>query len=163
MMTLVSTRFTNDTWEENIKYREKINCIGCIYGSPVEMSPKILFDSFVFVIEMNNTINKIQGIGLIKNISYCDKYYKIHNDANYNRYIFKSKYYLNREILIRINSNIIEILENILFKGKTHSKRGSGFTKVPEKILNNEIYRELHIKNTIKKIFLQEFNLDMII
>ena len=160
MFTIVSTRFTNKTWEENVKYREKIKYNGCIYGSPLEMSPKILYDSLVFVVEMNNTTNKILGIGLIKNRSYCDKYYKIYEDGNYNRYVFKSNYYLERDILERNNEKLVEALEIILFKGKTHSKRGTGFTKIPEKLLNHEMYMEIEIKNSIKNIFMREFTIE---
>ena len=52
MYTLTTTRFTNSTWESNIDYRKKTN-IDCIYGSPQEMSSSVLYDSFVFVVEMN--------------------------------------------------------------------------------------------------------------
>ena len=54
MYTLSTTRFINSTWESNINYRNKHNISGCIYGSPLEMSPKILYDSLVFIVEMNN-------------------------------------------------------------------------------------------------------------
>ena len=54
MYTIVTTRFTHATWESNKKYRTKNNITGCIYGSPQEMSPKILNESIVFVVEMNN-------------------------------------------------------------------------------------------------------------
>ena len=54
MYTLVTTRFNNITWESNKKYRTKYKLPGCIYGSPQEMSPKILDNSLVFVVEMNN-------------------------------------------------------------------------------------------------------------
>ena len=67
MHTLVTSRFTNDTLETNRNYKQKKNIAGCIYGSPQEMSPKIMYDSLVFVIEMNNDTDKIEGIGLIRN------------------------------------------------------------------------------------------------
>ena len=156
MISLVSTRFTNNTWQENLDYRKKINCEGCIYGSPQELSPKIMVFSDVYVVEMNNDINKIEGIGFIKNMSYADKYYKIHEDGNYNRYIYKSNDYIERDELLRYNHDIVESLEKILFKGKTHLKRGSGFTTIPEKLLNNEKYKSLDIKNTISRLFMEK-------
>lgn len=152
MFSLVSTRFTNSTWKENSDYRTKNN-YKCIYGSPREMSPKINGLSDVYVIEMNNTTNKIEGIGYIQNIPYMDKYYKIYEDGNYNRYIYKSNYYADRDIILRYNSVLVEILEQILFKGKTHLKRGSGFTTIPEKLLNNEKYKNTNIKNIIYQLF----------
>lgn len=158
MFYLVSTRFTNDTWNTNQNYREKIGHNGCIYGSPQEMSPKILIDSMVFVIEMNNSKNQIEGIGLIKNRSHVDKYYKIYGDGNYNRYIYKSEYRLDRQDILRNNEKMVRILDYILFKGYTHLKRGSGFTSIPEKLLAHPICDNLNIKEEIKNIFVKYFN-----
>uniref|UniRef100_A0A6C0EPQ2 Uncharacterized protein n=1 Tax=viral metagenome TaxID=1070528 RepID=A0A6C0EPQ2_9ZZZZ len=153
MFTVVSTRFNNDTWKENQEKREKLQ-IPCFYGSPQEMSPKIEYESIVFVVEMNNTQNKIEGIGLIKNRPHMDKYYKIHVDGNYNRFIYKSNYRIDRDILIRHNSYLVELLDNILFKGKTHLKRGCGFTTITDKLLKKEICKDFDIRNAIRNIFI---------
>ena len=156
MFSIVSTRFTNTTWEENCLYRNKHGYKGCIYGSPQEMSPKILIDSIVFVVEMNNTINKIEGIGLIRNRPLLDKYYKIHEDCNYNRFTYKSNYRLDREIITRQNVMVVDMLEQILFKGKTHLKRGSGFTTIPEKLLKDASIKNdnINMMSEIRKIFI---------
>jgi hypothetical protein len=45
-------------------------------------------------------------------------------------------------------------LEEILFKGKTHSKRGSGLTLFPEKVLTFDICKEIDIKKEIKQLFI---------
>ena len=156
MISFVSTRFTNETWRENLNYRKNKNFKGCIYGSPQEMSPNILINSNVFVVEMNNDENKIEGIGYIKNYTYTDKYYKIYSEGNYNRYVYKSKYYIDRDTILRYDENLIELLNEILFKGKTHSKRGSGFTKIPEKLLNSE--KNKNIKKLIKNIFIMHYS-----
>lgn len=154
MFTVVSTRFNDETWKETQEKREKLKT-SCFYGSPQEMSPRILYDSIVFVVEMNNTRNKIEGIGLIKNRPYMDKYYKIHDDANYNRFVYKSNYHIDRERLIRHNSHLVDVLDNILFKGKTHLKRGHGFTTITEKLLHKkEICKDLDIKSEIRDIFI---------
>jgi hypothetical protein len=157
MFTIVSTRFTNLTLKENIDYRNKYN-YECIYGSPQEFSPKILYDSIVFVVEMNNESNTIEGIGLIKNRPYLDKYYKIYNDGNYNRYIYKSKYFINRETIIRYNELLVKALDYILFKEKSHLKRGTGFTTVSDKLLYNKFHEKIDIKYEIKNIFLLIFS-----
>jgi hypothetical protein len=52
---------------------------------------------------------------------------------------------------------LVIILENILFKGYTHSKRGSGLTKIPEKVLKFDICKNIDIKKEIKKIFIYHF------
>lgn len=155
-MHLVSTRFNNSTWNENKEYREKNN-YKCIYGSPQELCPKIYLNDIVFVVEMNNSINKIEGIGLIRNSICKDKYYKIYSEGNYNRYIYKSNYHLVREELLRYNESIVFILDNILFKGKTHLKRGSGFTTIPKKLLEQDICKHVNIIQEIKNAFTYYF------
>ena len=64
---LSTTRFNNLTWKENCTYREKHKLKGPIYCAPMKMSETIIIDSLIFVVEMNNEKNQIEGIGLIKN------------------------------------------------------------------------------------------------
>ena len=84
-ITIASSRFNQQTWDENCVYRKEKMLDGCIYGSPCQLSPKILPKSLVFIPEMNNTTNKIEGIGLIKNKPVLDRYYKIYDIGNFNR------------------------------------------------------------------------------
>jgi hypothetical protein len=158
MIYLVSTRFNNDTWLQNEGFRKKYNYTGCIYGVPQPMSPKIEIDGSVFVLEMNNTSNQIEGIGFIKNNLRLDKYYKIYDEGNYNRYVFKGKYRISRDQLYSINSILVDNLETILFKRKTHLKRGMGFTSVPEKLLIDKVWNNVNVKDEIKIIFIRYFN-----
>jgi len=154
---LVSTRFNNETWEQNLNYRIK-NKIKCIYGTPLEFSPQIYIDANVFVIEMNNSKNKIEGVGLIKNRPCMDKYYKIYDEGNYNRYIYKSNYHLSREQLLILNDNLVRIFDYILFKEKTHLKRGSGFTTISEKFLKRHpICDTINMTRTLRDLFIQYF------
>jgi hypothetical protein len=51
-------------------------------------------------------------------------------------------------------------LDNLLFKGKTHLKRGSGITTITEKLLNNDRSEGLDIKSIIKDIFINIFSSD---
>lgn len=157
MFTLASTRFNNSTLEENEKYRTKTNN-ACIYCSPQRMSPKIKTDSLVFVVEMNNELNQIEGIGLIKNTVKFDKYLKVYETCNFNRYVFKGKHRIKREELSRYNGELVEILDDILFKGKTHLKRGAGITTITDKLLKNERCKGLDIKRIIKEIFITTFS-----
>jgi hypothetical protein len=159
MFTIVSTRFNNETWEQNVNFKIKYNYIGCIYGVPQPMSNKIEKDSPVFVVEMNNTTNKVEGIGLLKNTIYLDKYYKLYDTGDYNRYIFKGKYHLKRDEIDSMNSRLIELLDYILFKEKTHLKRGIGFTTIPEKLLNHEKCKEFDVKNEVKNLFIRVFSI----
>ena len=135
MYTLVTSRFNNDTLEINRNYKQKKNITGCIYGSPQEMSPKILNTSLVFVIEMNNDTDSIEGIGLVRNKPYLDKYYRIYDHGDYNRFVYKSNYRIDRTMLWEHNKVLVKVLEYVLFGEKTHLKRGSGFTTVTQKFL----------------------------
>ena len=153
MPIIATTRFNNETWIENVAFRDKYNHKGCIYGSPVPLSSKIDKDSVVFVIEMNNSTNKIQGIGCIRNTNRHDKYYCVYHVGNFNRYTFSGKYRLCREAL---NPTLVDILERALFKGKTHSKRGDSITLFPEKIMR-QFAEEMDIATEIKDTFKRTF------
>ena len=163
MFSVVTTRFDDYTWSENKNFREKNNLGGCVYGSPQPMSPKIIQDAYVFVIEMNNSTNQIEGVGLIKNTIRLDKYFRVYETGNFNRYVFRGKHRISRDDLLKINDQLVVILDQILFKGKTHLKRGAGFTQIPEKLLNHEKCKSinLNIQHTIKDIFLRFFETDI--
>jgi hypothetical protein len=95
----------------------------------------------------------------MKNNIYLDKYYKVYNAGDYNRYIFKGTYRIDRSEIISINSKLVELLDYILFKEKTHLKRGIGFTTIPDKLLNHEKCNGFDIKNEIKILFVRFFTI----
>jgi hypothetical protein len=161
---IITTRFNKTTWKENIRGREKYK-YKCIYGSPCKIKEDILYNTIIFVIEMNNDTNMIEGIGIIKNKIIYDKYYKIYSIGNYNRYIYIGNYYLNREQIIQYNYTLVLLIELLLFKDKNHLKRGYGFTSLTEQILNkisnqinnkkiNNQYKYNIIMKNIKKCFI---------
>ena len=159
MYTIVTSRFNNETRDTNYAYRKK-NGFACMYCTPLELSPSILYNTPVFVIEMNNFTNKIEGIGLIKNNPETKRYYKVHSDGNTNRYTYIGKYFIDRDTIEEYNSPLVYALEEILFKGYTHSKRGTGMTKLPHKFLKLEdIYDNecIDVKKEIKEIFVYRF------
>lgn len=156
MFTIVTGRYNNETWEATVRYRNRKN-FACIYAPPHRLAESIDLNSPVFVIEMNNSTNEIMGIGLIKNKLITDKVYKVQEDSNCNRYIYIGEYHISREILEDYNSHLVYILDEILFKGYTHSKRGSGLTKIPEKVLKLDICECVDIKKEIKNIFVHHF------
>ena len=73
-------------------------------------------------------------ISKIKNYVYTNKKYKIYIDNNYNRYTYRGKERILRDTIKKYMK--IEELENDLFKGKGHLKRGQGITNVTKKITN---------------------------
>ncbi len=156
MFTVVTDRYNNETWDASVNYRKRKN-LSCIYAPPFKLTETIDLGSPVFVIEMNNSINEIMGIGLIKNKTVTDKVYKVQEDSNHNRYIYIGDYHISREILDDYNPMLVYILEEILFKGYTHSKRGIGLTKIPDKVLKLDICEGMDIKKEIKNIFVYHF------
>lgn len=129
-MFIATTRFNNKTWGENKEWREKHKWNGCIYGTPLKISPKIPKDQKLLVIEMNNSKpEKIMGIGLILNHHRYDFRARIYNDPYYNRYFYRS-YHRKDHSEIK-NKKMLRFLEEILFRGKTHFKRARGITIIP--------------------------------
>lgn len=131
-MNICVTRFSNITFKENKLFRDKNN-IYCVYGTPIKISKSILPDSLIIVIEMNNSINKIEGIGIIKNnyLKESKKNYKIYSDKNYNRFIYKSNFRIDITSLTNYEKKYIKELENKLFYSSKHFKRGHGIQKIP--------------------------------
>ena len=156
MITLASSRFNQQTWDENCAYRQQKKIPGCIYCCPLQLSPKIPINSIVFVAEMNNSRNKIEGIGLICNTIQSGKYF-VYENRNYNRYIYKSNYRISREDLKNYNLKLVGALDHILFREKTHLKRGSGITSVPDKLLIHKECCGMDLKNELKNIFKDHF------
>ena len=151
-MLIATSRFNSNTISENREYKRNSCMTGCIYGSPSPLSCKIEKDTLLFVVEMNNTTNKIEGVGLIRNIIQ-PKNHIVYNTGNYNRYIFKSQYRVDRIELVKYNEDLVIALDYILFKEKTHLKRGSGITLIPEKLLNHKICKKINMCLEIKNIF----------
>ena len=106
---------------------------------------------------MNNATNQIEGIGLIKNKPDSKRYYKVHSDGNTNRYTYIGDYFIERDTIYDYNCSLVYVLEEILFKGKTHSKRGSGLTQIPEKVLHFDICDGINVKKEIKELFIYHF------
>ena len=63
--------------------------------------------------------------------------------------------------MLKIDDKLVTNLDYILFKEKTHLKRGSGFTQIPEKLLKHTKCENMDIKNTIKHIFLRLFDINI--
>ena len=160
---ITTTRFNNDTLNQKTNWCKSNRFNGSIYNTPIKLSPKIPTCSPIIVIEMNNDTNKITGFGLIKNkLDY--NYYRIYNTINYNRFTYKSNYYLNTDDIDLNFNNIILAIEKILFTGKTHLKRGQGITHFPDKFNFNKDLNTQLISHSFKNlsfffrhIFLERF------
>jgi hypothetical protein len=152
MFHLACTRFNNQTYQENKDYRLKSNEV-VIYGPAFKIrniySPGVL----MFVFEMNNETNHIEGIGLITNTLVVDKRHKIYENNDYNRITYRGKYWLSRNQIEELDPEINEIFDLILFKGKSNMKRLSGITVLTNKLFKKWDYDMSAIKNRVKNMF----------
>lgn len=132
--TLATTRFTNFTWEENCRMRAANPNLKCIYATPIQVAARVPLDTNVFVLEMNNERDSIMGIGLVRNHPIAGKY-AVHSKGNYNRFIYTSRWRIDREDMNPEEREVLRLLEAMCFLGINHSKRGQGITAFPVKLL----------------------------
>jgi hypothetical protein len=151
MITIATTRFNNETYNQNKRWRKNNAFNGSIYGTPLMIKDNIPLNRNVFILEMHNDVNEIKAIGFIKNKIIFDKKYKIYDWGNYNRYIYRGKYRIKKSNLLKDELFILKILEKLVFKGSRHLKRGQGITQMPLWIINN---KHINFINEIKKMFI---------
>ena len=161
-MEIYITRFDSKTHKENKDWLKQYNMIGCIYGSPIKLSEKILPETDLLIIEMNNTKNIIEGIGIIKNKLEKEdkKKYKIYCDNNYNRFIYKSNKRIDKTSFNNYEKIIIKNLEQLLFKSYNHCKRGQGIQKILQ-LINDTQKQNFNYINFINNVYTSRFiNID---
>jgi len=135
---MLTTRFTTETYSENKRYCEN-NSIKCIYNGSLPISDKLPYQDY-YILEMNNTTNKIMGIGQIS--KKLQPTVQIYTYRYYNRYTYKGIKYASLENENIENLNItdeektkikilIKEIEKKIFYGKGHIKRGSSITSFP--------------------------------
>lgn len=147
MVKICTARFNRITLNENIEWRRKTKKLShCVYGSPSELKPSIRKNEYVIMLEMHNDINRIIGLGLIRNCPL--KYNNIYSCGNYNRYTYEGciridLYNMNDDsslasaeafVLTEEERIVIRMLELSLFYGQTHSKRAKGICELPGRI-----------------------------
>ena len=156
--TLATTRFNDFTWAENCKIRQLNTNAKCIYATPIQITSRIVLDSNVFVLEMNNDKNQIMGVGLIKNHPVAGKYV-VHSVPNYNRFVYIGKWRIDREDMTEAEMEIIYLLEAICFRGINHSKRGQGITELPMKLQYKSHLLGLDLIECICNMFKSRMNM----
>jgi hypothetical protein len=131
---ILTSRFNNSTWIENINFRKNNSKIGCIYCSPIQISNTIPIDTILFILEMNNENNRIMGIGMVRNHPTTNPYC-VYNTGNYHRFIYVGKYRIDRDEMNNEEENIMKVFDILCFTGNRHMKRGQGLTTFPIDIL----------------------------
>lgn len=127
---LLTTRFNDRTWAENAAYRDKycVKARQCMYAAPKEISTAIELDTKCYVLELNNSSNRLEGIGFIVNRPNYGR--TIYADGDYNRCYYFGHYYVNRALIKRWLPELLSTAEKALFHNKNHLKRGLGITAV---------------------------------
>ena len=172
MVVICTARFNNETFQENLQWKQKKNkpthC--CVYGSPSMLKQSIKLNEWVIVLEMHNDINKIIGLGLMRNIPIKNN--KIYSCGNYNRFTYEGRIRIDLsnvdtsssshgdddtkedDVLTTEERIVIRILELSLFYGQMHSKRAKGICELPSRI--NVLY---DFKDCLKGILLRHSKL----
>lgn len=134
---IVTTRFNNETWMENEQYREKHHpALGCAYGVPTRTTNTFTGDDVLFVLEMNNSNNRIMGIGMVKNQPVMrSRQYNVYENQEYNRYVYLGKTRIDRESMNEEEEEIMKVFDILCFTGKRHQKRLSGIKAFPMDML----------------------------
>ena len=148
---LASARFNSKTYAERASFMDS-NGLECIYGVPLRIKPTISLNTLLFVVEMNNEKNQIEGVGLIRNM-ISETRHRVYADDNYNRYIYEGKYRITREEMEEYDKDMVAVLDIILFKGYTHIKRHSGITIIPQKLLECDRVRGINLTERMKQLF----------
>ena len=150
---IVTTRFNNDTWKENQNFRETHHSFGCIYGTPEQVNSNYKDKSIMFVLEMNNSENKIMGIGMVANVCHIKKY-RIYNNDNFNRYAYLGKYRIDRDDVREEDQYIFELFEQLCFFGSGHQKKLQGIKGFPvDSLFKLKKNKNLDLVDYIKEMF----------
>ena len=156
MITLATTRFNNETWNEREAWLAENQWKGSIYGLPLKVKEDV--KPSIFVLEMHNDINKIAGIGLVRNspnLSHDSEKGvvikpSVYKCGNYNRFIYQGAYRIDllnndADTIITLTPEeqlVIKMLELALFYGPNHSKRGKGICELPKHVASLYDFKE---------------------
>ena len=157
MFYIASTRFNNETYNENMSYRKKSD-IPVIYGTSIRIQEKYDIGTLMFVAEMNNEENRIEGIGLIRNTQVYDKKHVIYSNSDYNRYLYNGDYWISRDTILEKDDEIAKICDTVLFKGKSNLKRLSGISVLTAQLFTNWDYKLSVLKEKIRALFINVFS-----
>ena len=132
-MAFLTTRFTDETLCENMRYRST-HGIACIYNLMVPIADHHPFRN-LYILEMNNTQDTLVGVGVITKKRWPKE--QVYENPYYNRYTYKGDLYIPST---ELPPEFVKELEDRLFRGKSHMKRGKSMTHFPDKWLKKEYF-----------------------
>lgn len=164
---IMTTRFSDNTYKQNRRFRKhplinKQN-IYCVYSAPKQITPTIQKGKPLYVLELNNTQNKIMGVGKVQNIPLYKKNeiydpnikeYEFH--TNYNIYSYTGCEHVETSEMDTEDQENIKILEHICFKGKENMKRSPLITQFPIRKLY-QLRKEFNIHQIIEQMFEKKY------
>ena len=68
--------FNNKTLQENRDWKKEKEWDGAVYGFQYFIPDKIPYNTYLYIIEMNNDTNQIVGIGFIKKQQHTTQHHK---------------------------------------------------------------------------------------
>lgn len=151
---IASTRFSTETYAVNQLYRRK-HGIPAIYGTNTPICEKHPRYAVVFVLEMNNNTNQIEGIGRIRNQLYPREMKNIYTNiihSEYNSFFYKGTQWASRAKMAKKDPELLFIFENLLFKKKTHAKRQGGITIMTENLLSHWMENHMRLEEGLQKL-----------
>ena len=123
---IATTRFTNQSLAEFEAFGVKNGEYW--YGMPKAAPMSIDLPRGALVIEMNNSENKIHGMGLIFN-SGCEKRKAIYSTWNWCRHTARRDAWMSAaEVKEQLSEEGFNLLERMLFKSRQNQKRWTGIT-----------------------------------
>jgi hypothetical protein len=109
-----------DEWKKRKKHHD--HC----YNFERMLDKNIPKDIPIFIIDANNDLDRIEGIGIIYNTKIKKMYrYNIYSIQRYNRFSYKTPYYTGVDDIKTTEKGVmcIKFLEYVLFYGHRHLKR----------------------------------------
>ena len=123
-----TSKFSTVTYKENCEFKKKLKKENHIITTLINPITSVPVDAGIFILEMNLQKNEIVGIGIIKNMpTRCEEAgLKIYDNDYYNSYFYHGSYHISRKKILEKHENIkpLAYLENLIFKGSKHLKRG---------------------------------------
>ena len=88
---IYTTRFNSYTYLENQRYKEnKMHGFsGALYSTTLPFPANTSDEKYLFVLDMNNTTNKLLGVSFLKNKLAKDQNINIYADPSFNNCIYK--------------------------------------------------------------------------
>ncbi len=158
---IMTIRYDDKSYKEMLDYSNIFakKGIKCVYGTGKPISEMVVTDSILFILEMNNTTNKIMAVGMVRNTpqdpasSVGRRIFDIHEDGNLNRYVYIGSRRITREEMTVEESEIFLALDYLCFYGSAHMKRCHGITMFPLDVVfkcKHVVDLPLYIKNMFR-------------